>query len=298
MSDALVNSPERLALNTQLRLLQSRLGAVQSSQVALRSTQVAPGEIVSPAELPQTQTSPAPLVVLPSALALGLLGGVMAAWVTRWRRERLVSSRDVVELGQTQVIAVCDPHDGDTARGVHQLVQTLVAGGDDVLLMPAVAKQSSLGPAMVVARQVVRLAGRCSLVVDPQDYRQIDGWNTDGTRIAVRSSDTDDRDWTSGGAPTVFVRRPLKVRRDRPIGGIDFAVVTVRAGATTAAQLRKTVARLENSGVTVRGALLDRGVAGDGPGSTDDEEEDFPLLRHGDPGPRSQPSTLSSAAET
>jgi len=297
VAESEVGSSERLALSARLQLRQAQLGQIQSSQVVLESTRIAPGEVVSPAELPENPTNPKPTLVLPSALSLGLLGGILLAWSTRWRRERLLSPRDVAELGDAQVLGVCNAAEGDADRGVQQLIQTLVADGQDLLLVPASTRQSSLSLGLVVARQLARLMDHCLVVIHPEENGRINKRDADYTHLTIRTADGEHRHWTRNGAPIVFVSRPLKNREDRPIGGIDFAVVTVLAGSTTAAQLRNTVARLEGSGVTVRGVLLDRGTS---------ETEGSPLAEHeggvmpprqNDPSTQSRPSTMSSAPD-
>ena len=297
VAESEVGSSERLALSARLQLLQARLGEIQSSQVVLESTRIAPGEVVSPAELPESPTNPKPTLVLPSALSLGLLGGILLAWSTRWRRERLLSPRDVAELGDAQVLGVCNAAEGDADRGVQQLIQTLVADGQDLLLVPPSTRQSSLSLGLVVARQLARLMDHCLVVIHPEENGRINKRDADYTHLTIRTVDGEHRHWTRNGAPIVFVSRPLKNREDRPIGGIDFAVVTVLAGSTTAAQLRNTVTQLEGSGVTVRGVLLDRGTS---------ETEGSPLAEHeggvmpprqNDPSTQSRPSTMSSAPD-
>lgn len=297
VAESAVGSSERLALSARLQLLQARLGEIQSSQVVLESTRIAPGEVVSPAELPDSPTSPRPMLVLPSAVALGVLGGILLAWSTRWRRERLLSPRDVAELGDAPVLGVCNSAEDDVDRGVQQLIKMLVADGQDLLLVPASTRQSSLRPGLLVARQLARLLDHCLVVIHPDENGRINKRDTDHTRLTIRTADGDHRRWTRDRAPIVFVSRPLKNRQERPIGGIDFAVVTVLAGATTAAQLRNTVARLESSGVTVRGTLLDRDTSETAGSPRGAHEGGVVMPRQNDPSTESRPSTLSSAPD-
>jgi len=319
VAESEVGSSERLALSARLQLLQARLGEIQSSQVVLESTRIAPGEVVSPAELPENPTNPKPTLMLPSALSLGLLGGILLAWSTRWRRERLLSPRDVTELGDSQVLGVCNAAEGAADRGVQQLIQTLVADGQDLaaptrgrgragrtavgarrtalLLVPASTRQSSLSLGLVVARQLARLMDHCLVVIHPEENGRINKRDADYTHLTIRTADGEHRHWTRNGAPIVFVSRPLKNREDRPIGGIDFAVVTVLAGSTTAAQLRNTVARLEGSGVTVRGVLLDRGTSETEGSPLAEHEGGVMMPRQNDPSTQSRPSTMSSAPD-
>ena len=300
VSESEVGSSERLTLSARLRLLQGRLGEIQSTQLALESTQIAPGEVVSPAELPETPTNPKPTLVLPSALALGLLGGILLAWSTRWRRERLLSPRDLVELGDAPVVGVVDASESEAGRGVQQLIHTLVAEGQNLLLVPAASRQSSLRAGLVVGRQLARLKDHCLVVVPPEEHDRVTKWDVENTQLTILRADDEQerRHRAREGIPTVFVSRPVKKRSERPVVGIDFAVVTVRAGATTAAQLRNTVARLEGNGVTVRGALLDRG-AGETAGQGHPNREGGPSVpRQNEPAPTSRPSTVSTAPET
>lgn len=320
VAESEVGSSKRLALSAGLQLLQAQLGEIQSSQVGLESTGIAPGEVVSPAELPENPTNPKPTLVLPSALSVGLLGGILLAWSTRWRRERLLSPRDVAELGDAQVLGVCNAAEGDADRGVQQLIQTLVADGQDLaaptrgrgragrtavgarrtalLLVPASTRQSSLSLGLVVARQLARLMDHCLVVIHPEENGQINKRDADYTHLTIRTADGEHhRHWTRNGTPIVFVSRPLKNREDRPIGGIDFAVVTVLAGSTTAAQLRNTVTRLEGSGVTVRGVLLDRGTSETEGSPLAEHEGGVMMPRQNDPSTQSRPSTMSSAPD-
>jgi capsular polysaccharide biosynthesis protein len=102
------NSPERASAAEQLSSDRSQLKAL-NNQVALLITQRAnpsAGSIISNATPPQSATSPKALLVVPSGLLIGLLAGMILAYIVDRRDRRIRGPRDLTQLSVPVLISL------------------------------------------------------------------------------------------------------------------------------------------------------------------------------------------------
>jgi capsular polysaccharide biosynthesis protein/MinD-like ATPase involved in chromosome partitioning or flagellar assembly len=102
------NSPERASASEELNSDRSQLKAL-NNQVALLITQRAnpsAGSIISNATPPQSATSPKALLVVPSGLLIGLLAGMILAYVVDRRDRQIRGPRDLTQLSVPVLISL------------------------------------------------------------------------------------------------------------------------------------------------------------------------------------------------
>jgi Mrp family chromosome partitioning ATPase/capsular polysaccharide biosynthesis protein len=111
------------------------------------------GNIVTPATLPTSPSSPRKLLILPGGLALGLVAGLVAAYVRDRRRPRLHSARDAERLlglpvllsltsrtaGPTTVLAPPNTPAGQACTELAQYTAQALGDGSHVILVAGVS---------------------------------------------------------------------------------------------------------------------------------------------------------------
>ena len=102
------NSPQRASASEQLDSDRSQLKSL-NNQVAVLIVQRAnpsAGSIISNATPPQSATSPKALLVLPSGLLIGLLAGLILAYIVDRRDRRIRGPRDLTQLSVPVLISL------------------------------------------------------------------------------------------------------------------------------------------------------------------------------------------------
>lgn len=183
-----INSPDRAAAQARQNVITGQLANLRTQLATLNSIQIDPGNVIEPATLPTSQTSPVVPLNVAVGIALGLLVGVLGGFVKDRRDHRL---RSVAELERRlglpvlaaiprrrskgpEVVALSEP-DGEVADGYGRLHAVLAAqAGRGQPTSILVATPSAPGrPAMVVAANLAVLlaASEFQVVLASADLR-------------------------------------------------------------------------------------------------------------------------------
>ena len=165
------NSTQRAAAVEQLSSDHSQLGSLNSQVAQLTAALANPsgGSILSSAVPPQKPSSPKPLLILPSGLLVGLLIGLVVAFLADRRDRRIRRPRDLAKLDVpvlmslplkrfTPEMAVAvprSPSGRDFTELAHKLTGSLGAGNHVVLVTGASA---GYGTGLVAANLAVALS--------------------------------------------------------------------------------------------------------------------------------------------
>jgi succinoglycan biosynthesis transport protein ExoP len=144
------NSPQRASDNEQLTSDHSQLGSLNGQVATLTANLADPsgGSIISNATPPLSATSPKALLIIPSGLLIGLLIGLVLAYVVDRRDRRIRGPRDVTKLNVPVLmslplrkfrpeLAIAD-HRSPTGRSFSELAHVLtgsLGAGSHVVLV-------------------------------------------------------------------------------------------------------------------------------------------------------------------
>ena len=93
------NSPDRAAAEAAVTLLTSQIGQLTNQLIPLQTTPITPGAILNPASQPTSPASPKTLIVVGSALVLGLMLAVLLVWLAFLFDKRIRRARDLERVG-------------------------------------------------------------------------------------------------------------------------------------------------------------------------------------------------------
>jgi capsular polysaccharide biosynthesis protein/Mrp family chromosome partitioning ATPase len=165
------NSPQRAAAQQQLNSDQSQLSSLNDQVAQLTSELASPsgGSIISSASPPSSPSSPKKLLVIPSGLVVGLLIGLIAAFIRDRRDRRIRGPRDLAKINVPVLMALPtapssaelgiapprSPLGRDFARLAQVLTRSLEAGSRVILVTAA---GPGHGTSLVAANLAVALS--------------------------------------------------------------------------------------------------------------------------------------------
>ena len=132
-------SPQRSYLHAQVGSLHSQLNALNNRLSVLQTTVVTPGQVRSNATASGAQTSPSRLIFVAAGAAVGLLVGLLLAWLRVAVRRRLRTPDDVRAVLNLPVLATVAggdnahvPSDSSAFQDYRRIANILAAtGGSD-----------------------------------------------------------------------------------------------------------------------------------------------------------------------
>lgn len=106
-----VGSLDKPYLQSQIGLLRNQITAENQQLVGLGAIAVTPGRVVEKASLPPSPSSPSRLIDIASGIGLGLLLGLLVAWLRNRYRRKVRTAGDVAATVDVPCLAVLPPLD-------------------------------------------------------------------------------------------------------------------------------------------------------------------------------------------
>lgn len=255
------NSRQRSFNDAQRSLLTSQISTINQRLIALRSTQITPGRILTAAPLPSSPSSPSRILNLASGIAVGLVLGLLVAWLrithrrSVRRRNDLDQSVDVPTVAEIRALEANSPvavhsQAAEVYRRLSVLTMAAIKGSGTVVISTAGSSRSDSTVAVNLAAALtaggtsvclLRIASEADDPVVPVDSDDIDV-------VIVDRAETVRLQF--GGASTSDAL--LRVRGDRDVLIIDAPCPTYTADAQTLAVLSDAVLMVVDVGARVR----------------------------------------------
>ena len=165
------NSSQRAAAQEQLNSDQGQLSSLNSQVAALTTELTNPsgGSIISNALPPSSPSSPKPLLIFPSGLLVGLLAGLILAFIVDQRDRRVRSARDLTKINVPVLmsllqkrsaveLAIASPRSqvGRDFSGLAHLLTSSLGAGSHVILVTGASVGN--GASLVAANLAVSLS--------------------------------------------------------------------------------------------------------------------------------------------
>jgi capsular polysaccharide biosynthesis protein len=265
---------------TQARraLLITQISNLTTQYNQLSATVVTPGVVLSKAFVPTTPTSPSLPLNVVAGLALGLLAGLLIAWLRFAKRRRMSRPEDVARLIHVPVAGtvnrlragVLEPV-GTPAGTEYQRMANLVAasmGKDGVVLVSGASAESptdtvaaNLGAALARSSVSVSLLSLTGNDVVRADLGPVHLTERDPS-LEVAGAITRDRlDQIRGGGYLIVTVTDAGTSADaQTLATLSDAVLVVVAARTKVRDGRNAIDQLDAVGAPILGAVLVPGV--------------------------------------
>lgn len=260
------DSPTRRFRQAQLKVVRDSYINLQTQSTALGSTRIAPGEIISPAGLPESAAFPDPLVVMATACSLGLFAGLCAAWLTRFRYYRLTGGDDVEAMtGRPLLASISSGRHGVWTMTRSQLLMIQGAlhteGRRAVALCPVTRDIPVISLGMSIAGALAHDDGRVAVAMDqehmsdPAVSKLVDTTHVSVIGLGKDGSGLEPHSPAPGGI--VLVLGPPLIEEEPPVlpTECDAAIIVARSNRTTARQAQQAISLVERVGIPVAGTV-------------------------------------------
>jgi capsular polysaccharide biosynthesis protein len=280
-------SPQKAVLNVEITQTKNQLTYLNGQITQLQSVQVTPGQLTSPANPPHHASSPSKTLYLASGFAVGLLLGLLLAWL-RVHFRRIVRTVDdlghVVDAPCVAVFRRADPTAVGALAAYRHLtvvVSTVVAPPARIVVTSPLHDPECSEVAAGLAAALTR-RGLTSAVL------QVHGDEIDAPQLpSVPTSRVLDADDVFTAADPSLPAALDRIRGDRAMLIIDApgatvttdgqvmgaeadAVIVVITARTRSRRVRQVIAGLDSVGAPILGTVLvERNAAKRGSGRAD-----------------------------
>ncbi len=266
------DSPSRPYLQNRIGILKNQINGENQQIVTLGSVQITPGRVVTAASLPTSPSSPSRTINVASGLGVGLILGLLAAWLLLRFRRSVRRPDDVTHVVDVPCLGVLPRPGAGTAgaepyRRLALVTSSAVPGAQRLVFATPLVSPSGSQVAVGVAAAMTR-AGR-STVVLRVNAPDINGRRPRGVDIfSVPNADAVspgeslaaglDRVRGTNGLLIVAAGDTTRSADAQAVSTLADAVVLVVDVGTRTRDVRAAVRALDEVGAPILGIVLTR----------------------------------------
>ncbi len=214
-------------LRTRIALVKNQIDSENRQIVTLGTVQITPGRVITAASLPVKASSPSMIINLASGIGLGLILGLLAAWLLLRYRRKVRRPDDVTHVVDMPCLAVLSrPRKGSAARAEQYRRLALVSTSavhDARRLVFATPLISPSGNQVAAEVAAALVRGGTSTVMLRVNAPDVNGRRPRGVEML-----------SVPNAEAVSPGEPLAAGLDRARGDHDLLVVAAGGASTTA----------------------------------------------------------------